>query len=224
MKDRATNDLIKILEKAPREELSVLYKRHGIDPSGGVEILVEEILLDGSNTIFSIFSVGALSYLEIVKDVAGKFGVKVEKSDTEITLERKIIGSIIKKYIDNCSEDEMKEVKELLDKECAKYKADNLAALLISGTVIGAVSLIKPAAISAVIKTLIGQMAFYHTSKEVAKRGLMTMGYAVPFLNAIMASWAIIELAGPAYRKIIPTVIDITLLRMELENGVEKAN
>lgn len=38
---------------------------------------------------------------------------------------------------------------------------------------------------------------------------------AVPFLNAIMGAWLIFDISEPAYRKIVPSVLNMAVLRLQ---------
>jgi len=42
------------------------------------------------------------------------------------------------------------------------------------------------------------------------------LGAVLPFLNVALAGIALAGLAGPAFRKTIPTVVEIALLRMNV--------
>jgi uncharacterized protein YaaW (UPF0174 family) len=39
-------------------------------------------------------------------------------------------------------------------------------------------------------------------------------------LNVIMVGWTVVDIAGPAFRKTVPTVIEIALLRLEYGSEV----
>ena len=47
-----------------------------------------------------------------------------------------------------------------------------------------------------------------------AKKSAQLAGYAVPGLNIFMGLLTLNDIAGPAYRKTVPTVIELALLRM----------
>jgi uncharacterized protein YaaW (UPF0174 family) len=43
----------------------------------------------------------------------------------------------------------------------------------------------------------------------------MVASYAIPLLNVVMVGWVLSDIAGPAFRKTVPTVVEVALLRME---------
>ena len=68
--DESIRELIMLFFDVPTDRLKPIYDRHGIEPSNAGD-LVNEICLDGSNTIASLLrGWGPVSYLEVVQDVA----------------------------------------------------------------------------------------------------------------------------------------------------------
>ena len=75
------------------------------------------------------------------------------------------------------------------------------------------------ALLTALIST-VGQ----EVTKQVIKKALRVVAggsasriasFAVPILGATMAALTVVDLTGPAFRKTVPTVIDVAILRVE---------
>jgi len=97
-----------LLRKSGKDEIKEIYKRHGIKYNRVVK-LVNEIRLDGSNTIANLFRWGdGVNYDEIVMDVADKVGVEYNSDEikSESELEFLILRHLLKKHFDSLSEEE----------------------------------------------------------------------------------------------------------------------
>jgi len=155
----SNKELIELFEKVPQEKLLTIFNRHGVKPEEGVQYLVDEISLDGANTIASIFrGWKGISYDEIVKDVARKFNVHAEESTVE-EIELEILEFVL----------------QLTEKLSSREKQDVVKAV----------------------------------------RGTTLNGMVLPLLRNKKIGNALIENSGIPYRKIIPTVLEIALLRIE---------
>jgi len=201
--------LEKLFFKIPTNRLQLIYDRHGID-APDVRNLVKEICLDGANTITSIFrGWEGVSYLEVVKDVAGKVGIKVNGEKDEAILERQILNHVLQQALEKASDEDKEAIEEVLK----NMKPINWSAIGASSA----------AAITTLIQTVGGKVAaealegviFRMLGKEMAMKSAGIIGYAVPLLNIVLIGWTIVDVAGPAFRKTIPTVVEIAMLRLE---------
>jgi uncharacterized protein YaaW (UPF0174 family) len=190
-----------VSEEAP-ERLEPLFDRHGVDEGDTIEALVEEICLDGANTIASLFRgwEGA-PYAEIVQDVAKTLKVSVTKKDNYISIERKLLDHLFEKHY---------EKPEERAKLLTLAREHGVEQTLWTGGGVGLT----------VLMTTIGQEAV----KQVVKQALRSIAgasaariatFAVPILGAAVGAWTVADLAGPAFRKTVPTVIDVAILRIE---------
>ncbi len=210
--DPDLNPLLCRISNSPegKKDLEGLYERHGIDPSEGPDKLASEIRLDGGNTLVNLFrGWEGPAYKEIVKDVASKLKVKIPDSTALKVnkIEEMILISIAKKYWDDLTPEERENIfgqgysesKEGWsnfkgDWEDDAWK-DFLKFILSSGL------------ISIIIRGILARAA----GVAIGSR----LGLLIPGLNVILAAWAIRSITGPAYRKTVPTVVQIALLRLD---------
>jgi uncharacterized protein YaaW (UPF0174 family) len=216
--DKSTKDLLALLKKCPADRLAPIYARHGIEPSAGPSGLVEELRLDGSNTIASVFrGWEGVDYAEMVNDVAEKFDVKTENLPVE-TIEREILVTMIRKHYSNASPKEREKLEKILREMGDEY--DDLIKILLKGTLSGAalallIEQIGVRLVAAAVERIVLQIIGRNAAAGAAEYAAALAGFAIPFLNVVLAAWVIIDIAGPAFRKTVPTVIEIALLRME---------
>jgi uncharacterized protein YaaW (UPF0174 family) len=212
--------LLSLLGNAPKVRLQSLYNRHSVDPADGIEELVEEICLDGSNTIASLIrGIQGVPYLEIAHDVANKLAVKYNENQKEDAIEYNILGKMLQEFLKNASPEQRAEVDKILDEVGRKYK-DKIWKGMSKGALALLINTVGKKVVARVVQRIVVGIAVRQGAKEAGKRAAQFAGYAVPFLNVVMIAWTMVDIAGPAFRKTVPTVIEIALLRLEFgENG-----
>jgi uncharacterized protein YaaW (UPF0174 family) len=217
-------------EEIPIERLKPIYNRHGIYVDEGVKTLVDEICLDGSNTIASVFrGLKGIPYDEIVRDVARMFKINLAKNETEMEIEMKIIDKLFNQYIENSEPNEREEIEKIIAEALKQDNTPSLKKILkVSGASITSAHLVsiiaqqvgRKAAANAVTQVtsrFVRKRIAGTVAREFTKRGFSVAGFAVPLLNVALVGWTIMDVAGPAFRKTIPTAVDIALLRLEYE-------
>lgn len=218
---KAANErLMILLSKVPNEDIKPLYERHRVGPGKMVKDLLEEIRFDGSNTISSLFrGYEGVDYDEIVQDVAEKFGVEINKGDNEITIERKLLDEILNKYLSNnkVSLEDREKVAAIVN----KYEKRFSVFLHLKGddrvVSVGTIRNVLQGAGAGAVLEIIGAM----TGRQLLPKAASSIGLAIPLLNVILIAWAIFDVAGPAFRKTVPTVIEIAILRIQVEGEEE---
>lgn len=221
MSNQSNIETLKLLERIHKEKhpeyfdlLLQIYERHG---KTSPKDCLDEIRLDGSNTFASIFrGRKGVDYDEIVADVARK--IKVE--DTNITddyleNELKILGKITDDYWNGLSQEEQEKKAEQLKKLSNKYfdPADLLNGLKLSGNIVPIV--IKTFGLRSTQKMML-QIMPEIIGAAIGMQGLRTiLGTFIPIINILMNGWLLYDIAGPAFRKTIPTVATIALLRLQ---------
>ncbi|MCD4653524.1 hypothetical protein K8T06_06275 [bacterium] len=201
--------------------MKTICKRHGVAVWEGPAVLVKMITRDGSNTLVStLMGDSENSYLNITRAVAQKMKVAFDEKDSEIDIERKCLESVLRRYLQTAPETERQEImaiivstgKELHVEELKRQFRDNSLRL---GTLSLLVRKIGARATADVVKRVVAGIISRSAAREASKRAAQIAGYAIPLLNAVMIGWTVWDLAGPAYRKIIPTVLEIAILRMD---------
>jgi len=222
------NDASKRLQALLREvasqpggeaRLRPLYDRHGIEPSEGTDALVEEIQLDGANTFASLFRGWAgVDYDEIVRDVATKVGATLHSDYDESDAERAVLDVILDRYLKGSSEAERERIVEALQ-EAGADVTDLGRAVRNGAWTAGGIGMMATGAgekaVAEAVKRIVMITVGRRAAGEAARRAAAFASYAIPILNVVMVGWTIVDLAGPALRKTVPTVIDVAILRME---------
>jgi len=196
--------LRKVHGQAPAR-LEPLFDRHGVEASEGVDALVEEIRLDGANTLASIIrGWEGVDYSEIVCDAAKTLKVKVVKDDDHVTVEDKILSQLFREhYTVHATEEERAEIDGILQVHGVKQTSWSAGGALLTALISTVGQEVTKQVIKKALKVVAGRSA-----ARVAS-------FAVPILGATMAALTVVDLAGPAFRKTVPTVIDVAILRVE---------
>jgi uncharacterized protein YaaW (UPF0174 family) len=221
MMHASSQNLVKLLSSLPIEEVSGIYESHGINPWEGPEVLVQEIEKDGGNSLANLFrgNVG-VSYFEILLDCAEKLDIKLDREDRNHSvesLEELIVIQSIEKYLEKASLEDRTQIEQAL-KELGAEKQSVSNAIMQGVGSAALMILIQQAGkqvVTQVIKTIMLRIA----AIEAGKRTAQTIMYAVPLVNVLFAAWTIYDLSGPAFRKTIPTVLNIALLRLQHQSA-----
>jgi len=214
--------LIVLLDRVSAAEaalLDPLYDRHGIIRGGSVETLVRAIRLDGSNTLASTLRGGVgVGYDAVVQGVARRLKLDVSGSPTEVQLERAVLDAVLGRIFDQGTPAWQAEV-------LGGVQTTSLAEPLRTGRwVPGSLQVMVRDVGSDEVAYVVGQIVAravgYGAAREAAKRLAGTAGLAVPLVNVAMIGWTVWDLAGPAFRKTMPTVVEVALLRLRF--GAER--
>ena len=203
----------KVMEKNPNNELmGEICKRH--DKYNPDELL-QEILEDGSNTIATFLRGCPIEYDEILRDVADKLDVKYEQGTDYQNIELALLAKVIQRiaiqtgsnkicFADmdgnlQCFDADKGEFAEYISKA---IKSANRSAVTKSIMIV----------LGNVLRKNVMEQGIKLVSPQVAKQVAYKLG---PILNIIMGACIVIDIAGPAYRKTIPTIINISMLRLQ---------
>ena len=224
----ATKRLVTLLDrvgstKQGRARLSGLFERHGIEPDDGVEALVEEIQLDGANTLASVLrGWSGIEYDELVRDVASKVKAPFEKDQREDIIERSILDAVISKYLESASAVEREAILGAVadsGAELNRLRQTISRGAWTTGTLSLLVNGIGKRAVAELVKRIVLISAGKEVARQAALRAAAIASYAIPLLNVVMVTWTIVDIAGPAFRKTVPTVLEIAILRLEFEEA-----
>lgn len=185
-----------------------LYKRHDkYTPAS----LVQELREDASNTIWRFFT-GSPNYDQVVVLVAEKMDIeKKDLTDDEAKNELLIIRKMLQDYLKKHPEEEEK-LNALVKEMGEEY--NDFVSLIFTGSAaafFAAIDVIGPTIVSQIVLRILLTFA----GVQAALIGARIAALLVPFLNIFMSAWLVVTIAGPAYRKIVPSVIDIALLRLQ---------
>ncbi len=177
------------------------------------EELVAKVRYNGSNTIAHLLGREA-EYLDIVRSVADKVDVPWSRAEDEEAVEKKILGAIFARAWQKMSPAERAPVEKLFAAQ--GLETERITKLLVEGTIVD----LMPA---------IGYLVTWNIARIVAAAAAreagagMLGGLVAGGLDLLLGPLGIVlgivivavDLAGPAYRKIIPTVLQIAYLRQK---------
>lgn len=209
--------LLALLKETGAADLAVLREYNLPEaPEALPEELVAAILQHGSHDVKRHFS-GMPSYLQLVRDVAKTLQISWTEEETEAELEQRIYLQVFHQAVEQLSLDEKEPLRQLLAKEGAN--AEDVERLFLEGTLrhfLPAVGYLVSWNVARLVATAFAREAGAGLLGEgVAAAWLGPLGLA---LGALVVGW---DLAGPAYRKTIPTVVQIAYLREKARRGKE---
>jgi uncharacterized protein YaaW (UPF0174 family) len=237
---REDNDL-EFLQYASRENLDVLieyltkdedgnprlteeitfsseYKEHNPNHEMYWELIASEIQCFGGNTIATIFRGGkGVLYKEVLTDVCNKVDVKYLKTDSIDVIEMYLLEKILIESMEQLSFKEKQNLVKELGLKITDFSKQAMTIALQSAIKIGGFASYKMALIVAnsVMKMLLGRgLSFVANATLTRVMGVMTG----PVGWAITGVWTVVDIAGPAYRVTIPSVIQIAFIRAKLKH------
>jgi uncharacterized protein YaaW (UPF0174 family) len=221
LKSEDLNDLVYCLTKdkdgTPRltEELTEnpKYKQHYPNHNMYWTAIAGEIQCFGANSLATLLRGGeGVPYREVLTDVCDKLKVNYNKEATIESIEDNLLMKIVTDAISKMTDAEIKELAEsvgfskissskefLLGAFQAVFRAGGFKSYQLTVIIV-----------NAVLKALIGRgLSFVATGTMMRAISVMTG----PIGWAITGAWTVLDIASPAYRVTVPTVIQIAFLR-----------
>jgi uncharacterized protein YaaW (UPF0174 family) len=206
--------LVNLLEKVKKEDpentllLELCERYDKYTP----ESLVEAIRAAGS---YSLPFTRSVDYDVIVKRVAEKLNIDMmDLKEDEATNEILVIQASLNKYYNSLKPEEREQKLKDLFQGLVDDENKELAEAFLLGTtstLLTAMEMAGPIVVRQVLVRIIAILIATQTAIIIGRIATL----AVPFVNIIMTAWLVKDLAGPAYRHIIPTVLTIAMLRLE---------
>ena len=216
--------LVDILAKdkdgTPRltEELTTheRYKESSPDHHEYWDLIAGEIQCFGANTFATIARGGeGVLYREVLTDVCDKMKVNYSDASPVDVIEFNLLMKVLVDSMAEMSPEDLKKVCKDLDIDPTSFTAEAIVIAIQIMIKKGGFLAYKIAVIvaNAVVKALVGR------GLSVAANAALTRTMAVfvgPIGWAISAIWLMVDIAGPAYRVTIPSVILVSYLRLEM--------
>lgn len=192
-----------------------LYKDHSPNHEKYVELIEEEIRTFGGNTFLNLFRGNGPTYIEIVGDVADKLGADFNKNSTIEEIELAIMVRIMGQAWEKMKPEEKEEfLKEMgIRPSFGSVKALPVVALQIAIRASGfAAYQLAVTIANAIARSLLGHGLTLATNAALTRWISIFVG---PIGLVVTGIWAMLDLAGPAYRVTIPCVVHIAMLRQQ---------
>lgn len=181
-----------------------------------VPILIDELQKFGGNTFFNMFRGHGVAYREILTSVCKQLKVSYHKDASTELIEHYLLQKFLIMSVDKMTEEDVHHLSEKLSKELLVKQIGLLKA--------GSPLFIRLTAM------LVAQMATKYGLKQAVGLVAKFMGgrvFAVlagPIGWVLSLSWVAFDIAGPAYRVMIPCTITIAYLRMIYDKSEDELN
>ena len=198
------------------------YKKYGKDYSQYWKDIAEEIQYFGANSIMSFLKGKGVLYREIVGDVADKIKVKYDKDFTAKDIENEILIKILNDSLEKMTEDEKRDfIKDMELKTGGSFTSQAIIMAIQALFKAGGFQSYKITLVvtNAILKAVLGRGLSFAGNAMLTRTAAILTG---PIGMALMGILAIFDIAGPAYRVTIPTVIQIAMLRATYEAKKQK--
>lgn len=191
---------------------------HNMEPSDKAKKIAHYFREMGSNDIATFIRGEPVEYDEIVYDVGKKIKAEVSQNKSAFENEEKIIKKIFADTLDKMSDEEKKE----LFKNMGVTSEDiqwNMPGMTLTTQVLlkkfGGFGIYKISLIvaNAIARQILGRGLSLATNAMIA-RGISV--FTGPIGWILTGIWLLIDIAGPAYKKTMPSVIYIAALRLML--------
>ncbi len=182
-----------------------------------ISFLINEIRHNGGNTFANLIRGNGVEYDEIVRDVAKHLKVNFNSQkppDTDF-LELEIIKKMITDEFSKMDPAQQKEVLASLGAEnmdLLKVSPVVLAGLLAANLSGFAIFRLSAIAANAIARFILGRGLTFGANTLLTRSLAVATG---PVGWVLGTAWMAVDLAGPAYRITVPSVIHIALLRQK---------
>ena len=187
-------------------ELYEEYKDDPNHPTAYVDLIRKELREYGSNT----FHLEPATYKEVLCKVCDKMNVNYNKARSIEHIEENLLEKVLTDTWENMSKDEKDAVLNKIGKTGSMHGLG--AGALVGIFRVGGFASYQLVAIVAnmVVKMVLGR------GLSIAANAALIRAFsffAGPIGLALTAAWTIVDIAGPAYRVIVPAVIYIAAMR-----------
>ena len=233
------NNLISVLEHADNEDLKTLcdiitlgkngtprisdsltktsvYRRNYPDNmSALIPGMIRELGLYGSNSVVNFFKGAGVDYSTILRKVAKRLKVSFRDTQSDEVIESYMLQKLFDDMSERLSDEDLRTMAREFGVKPLRYSRQAIvAALQVAirrGGIYGLAWSMNVA--NVVARQAIGRGIVTFASGTVLSRSLSIL--TGPIGWALTAAWTAYDIAGPAYRVIVPAVIQIAYLRQK---------
>lgn len=182
------------------------------------EQIADELCRFGGNTIANIFRGGGVSYKELLCDVCDKMKVNYNKSATIEMIESNLLMKVMTDSLEKMSPEELKQLVQELNLKTTDFTKQAIVVAMQMGVKFSGFMVYRMAVIVAnwVAKAILGRgLAF--AGNMALTRGIAAFAGPIGWILTIL--WTAYDIAGPAYRVTIPSVIQVAYMRAKMTYG-----
>ena len=199
-----------------------LVKRFYPDHKQYVELIMAELQHFGGNSLANILRGSGVMYKEVLCDVCNKLKVNYNKNMPTETIEMNMFMKVLEYAISKMSKEEIEEIAK--DFNITNASQGSIAMALQAVMRMGGFKTyqIILIVVNAVWKSIFGHGLALATNAAVARYVSIFLG---PIGWVITGIWTAVDIAGPAYRVTVPSVIYVAYLRqLAAQKAAEKSN
>lgn len=174
----------------------------------------------GSNTVLNLFGKTS-SYKDILCKVCDKMKVNYNKNQEVSFIEQNLLLKALVDSVEKMNDSDIDNLIKEMKINVAKPTKEAVVAALQAGVNIGGFAVYQGALIvaNAVARAVIGSGLTFAANQTLTK----VIGvFAGPIGWVITTVWAAFDIAGPAYRVIIPACIQIAYMRTKSNRATEQ--
>ena len=191
------------------------FRAHTPEHHQYADEIAAELQKFGGNTVANLVRGGrGVRYREVAGDVAAKLGVKASKSAPVDLVEQRVLLKVLEKAYERMDDGQRRGLLEVLGAPEHGSVPTALPVLAVQGAITASGFVAYRAAVivaNAVAKAMLGR-GLALTANVALVRAMSV--FAGPIGLALTGIWAAIDLAGPAYRVTVPSVIQVATIRL----------
>ncbi|MBY6251086.1 MULTISPECIES: DUF3944 domain-containing protein [Enterobacteriaceae] len=178
------------------------------------QLIAAEFQRYGANTLVSLIRLGqGVTYREILGDVCDKLDVNFNLKSTTETIELCLLMKVLEKSLDQMTPEELATFSRNMQLDLTNPTPQLILMAVQAAIRTSSLAALELATVlSASVITSLGGVATWGTV-VVASRALSVI--SGPVAIALSSAWMISDIAGPAYRVIIPACIIVAWLRQQ---------
>jgi uncharacterized protein YaaW (UPF0174 family) len=192
------------------------YKAHHPDHNQYWKSIAAEVQCFGANSFATMLRGGeGVEYKEVLTDVCDKMKVNYNNDSSVEKIENNLLMKILTDAIENMSPEELKELAESTGvKNTSGITPEAMVGVFQAVFRAGGFKSYQLTLIivNAVMKALIGRGLSFAGNAALTRTMAILTG---PIGWVITGLWTAIDVAGPAYRVTIPSVIQVAVLRQK---------
>ncbi len=179
--------------------------------------IATELQLYGGNTFMNILRGHGVEYRELLIDVCKRLKVNFNKESSIEMIEYNLLQKILLDSLENMTIEELKKILDEMNIPTQGYGKQAFVAALQMAIKRGGFSAYKIAVIvaNAVSRALIGRGLTIAANAAITR---WLSVFAGPIGWTVTAIWTAIDIAGPAYRVTIPSVVQIAYMRIKMNS------
>jgi uncharacterized protein YaaW (UPF0174 family) len=181
------------------------------------EDIAKELQLFGGNTFMNLLRGEGVSYRELLTDVCDKMDVNYNPDASIEMIEYNLLQKILIDSLDNMDVEDLKKMIEEMNLPNQGFGKQAMIGALQIAIKRGGFNSYRIAVIvaNAISKALLGRGLTLAANATLTK---WLSIFAGPIGWSVTAIWTAIDIAGPAYRVTIPSVIQIAYMRIKMNS------